>query len=293
MAVLTWDNVGERTYETGVDRGVLYIPDNSGVYANGVAWNGLTSVSESPTGAEANAMYADNIKYLNLYSVEEFGATIEAFTYPDEFLQFDGTSTPTPGVTVGQQTRKPFGLCYRTRVGNDVLGDDYGYKLHLLYGCKASPSEKAYATVNDSPEALTFSWELSTAPVAINVGNAKPTALMTVDSTQVNATSLTALEALLYGTSSTPPQLPLPVDVIDLFFTVPILVTPTVPTYNSTTKVITIPTITGVTYKINGLVVTGNRTITADTIVTSSPALGLANSYYFPEVIDTTYFFDF
>lgn len=291
MAVLTWDNVGERTYETGVDRGVLYIPNTDGVYNDGVAWNGLTSVSESPTGAEANAMYADNIKYLNLYSAEEFGATIEAFTYPDEFAQFDGTLEPTVGVTVGQQTRKTFGLCYRTRLGNDVSGDDYGYKLHLVYGCKASPSEKAYATVNDSPEALTFSWELSTAPVSVPM--AKPTSLVTIDSTKVNSTSLAALENLLYGQASVDPQLPLPSAVIDLFFTVPILATPTVPAYNATTKVITIPTITGVTYKINGVVVTGLKTITADTIVTASPAVGLANSYYFPDVIDTTYFFDF
>lgn len=215
MAILTWDNVGERTYETGVDHGVLYIPDVAGAYTDGVAWNGLTSVSESPSGAEATPMYADNIKYLNLYSVEEFAATIEAFTYPDEFAQFDGIVQPSAGVNVGQQPRKSFGLSYRTRVGNDLLGEAYGYKLHLVYGCTATPSEKAYSTINDSPEAITFSWEIST--VAAQVTGMKPTSIITIDSTKVDAGDLTALETLLYGGAAVEPSLPLPDAVIALF----------------------------------------------------------------------------
>lgn len=215
MAVLTWDEVGKRFYETGVDRGVLYIPNVSGVYNDGVAWNGLTNVTESPTGAEATSLYADNMKYLNLYSVEEFTATIEAYTYPDEFKQFDGVATPQPGVNVGQQPRKSFGLSYRTRLGNDLLGDEYGYKLHLVYGCTAAPSEKAYSTINDSPEANTFSWEIETVPMAIT--GHKPTSLITIDSTTANATDLAALEALLYGTASIEPKLPTPNEVIALF----------------------------------------------------------------------------
>jgi hypothetical protein len=215
MAQLTWDQVGERYYETGVDHGVLYIPNSQGLYVNGVAWNGLTSVSETPTGAEPNAQYADNIKYLNLYSAEEFGATIEAFTYPDEFAQFDGLAVPTPGVSVGQQSRRQFGLSYRTRVGNDLVGDDLGYKLHLIYGCTASPSEKAYNTINDTPEAITFSWEIDTIPVAVT--DHRPTSILTIDSTKVDATDLAELEALLYGTEGVDPQLPLPDAVIDIF----------------------------------------------------------------------------
>lgn len=214
MAALVWDAVGDRYYETGVDHGVLYIPDASGVYANGVAWNGLTSVTESPTGAEATAQYADNIKYLNLISVEEFGATIEAFTYPEEWAEFDGLGVPEPGVFVGQQPRKMFGLSYRTRVGNDVEGDSYGYKLHLVYGCIASPSEKAYNTINDSPEAITFSWEVSTTPVPVT--GYKPTSLIVIDSGLVDAAALTALEAVLYG-ETVAPMLPLPDEVISMF----------------------------------------------------------------------------
>ena len=185
MPALVWDQVGERFYETGVDHGVLYKPDATGVYTSGVAWNGLTSVSETPSGAEANAQYADNIKYLNLISAEEFGATLEAFTYPEEFAEYDGLVVPAPGVVVGQQPRKMFGLSYRTRVGNDVEGDEHGYKLHLVYGCIASPSEKAYNTINDSPEAITFSWELSTTPVPVT--GHKPTSLIVVDSRTVDA----------------------------------------------------------------------------------------------------------
>lgn len=215
MAVLTWDQVGERFYETGVDHGVLYIPDVTGEYNDGVAWNGLTSVSESPSGAEATPMYADNLKYLNLYSVEEFAATIEAFTYPDEFAQFDGIVQPQPGVNVGQQPRKAFGLSYRTRLGNDLLGEEYGYKLHLVYGCTASPSEKAYSTINDSPEAITLSWEIMTVPMQVT--GHKPTSIITIDSTTVDPTDLAALEAILYGDVALDPALPTPDEVIALF----------------------------------------------------------------------------
>lgn len=215
MPALVWDLVGERLYETGVDHGVLYMPDDQGVYSNGVAWNGLTSVSETPSGAEANAQYADNIKYLNLISAEEFGATLEAFTYPDEFADYDGLVTPTPGVVVGQQPRKMFGLSYRTRVGNDVEGDEHGYKLHLVYGCIASPSEKAYNTINDSPEAITFSWEISTTPVPVT--GYKPTSLIVVDSTVVDAGMLTSLENELYGEASGAANLPTPDEVIAIF----------------------------------------------------------------------------
>lgn len=210
---LTWDAVGERTYETGVDRGVLYMPDENGDYINGVAWNGLTNVTETPTGGEANPQYADNIKYLNLYSAEELGLTLEAFTYPDEWQEYDGLAVPTPGVTVGQQTRRTFGLSYRTLKGNDLEGTDYGYKLHLVYGATASPSEKGYGTVNDTPEPINFSWELATLPVAVT--GYKPTSIITIDSTDVDATALAALEAILYGEEDDP-RLPLPDEVIAL-----------------------------------------------------------------------------
>jgi hypothetical protein len=216
MPPLTWDQVGERFYEVGVDHGVLYLPDASGVYNAGYAWNGLTTVTESPSGAEPSAQYADNIKYLNLISAEEFGGTIEAFTYPEEFGECDGTAIPEPGVLVGQQGRKMFGLSYRTRVGNDVDGTDHGYKLHLLYGCQAAPSEKAYATINDSPEAITFSWEITTTPVPVT--DFKPTSLIVIDSRVVDPTDLAALEALLYG-ETVAAALPTPDAVIALFAT--------------------------------------------------------------------------
>lgn len=213
MPPLTWDAVGERLYETGVDHGVLYIPDNTGVYGTGVAWNGLTTVTESPAGAEANAQYADNIKYLNLLSAETFGGTIEAFTYPDEFGQCDGSASPEEGLVLGQQGRHVFGLCYRTRLGNDIEGVDFGYKLHLLYGLLAAPSEKAYATINDSPSAIAFSWAISSTPVPVT--DYKPTSLIVIDSTVVDPTKLAALEAELYG-DVTAARLPLPDEVITL-----------------------------------------------------------------------------
>lgn len=222
MPKLEWDKTSERYYETGVDHGVLYIPSSAGVYETGVAWNGLSTVTETPSGAEASAIYADNIKYLNLMSVEEFGGTIEAYTYPDEFVQFDGGVQITPGLTVGQQSRPIFGLSYRTKLGNDTQGDDYGYKLHLVYGCQASPSERAYASVNDSPEAISFSWEFTTTAVALTAVNPvtnkpyKPTSLLTIDSTKVEAATLTELEGILYGGSATA-KLPLPDEVINMF----------------------------------------------------------------------------
>ena len=215
MSKITWDNVGERYYETGVKMGVLYPMQANGEYNKGVAWNGLTAVTESPSGAEATALYADDIKYLNLMSNEEFGATIEAYTYPDEFAECDGSAALAPGVMIGQQKRKTFGLCYRTALGNDVDGNDYGYKLHLIYGCLAAPSEKAYSSINDSPEAITFSWEVSTTPV--NVTGHKPTSQITIDSTKVDAEKLAALEEILYGSESVEAKLPLP-DVVAALF---------------------------------------------------------------------------
>lgn len=210
MSKLVWDQTGERLYETGVRNGVLYIP-TAGVYSKGVAWNGLTAVTESPSGAEATPLYADDIKYLNLMSTEEFGATIEAYTYPDEFAECDGSAALVDGVYIGQQARKTFGLCYRTTLGNDVDGNDYGYKLRIIYGCLAAPSEKGYATINDSPEAITFSWEVTTTPV--NVTGAKPTASITIDSTKADATKLAALEDILYGSESEEARLPLPDEI--------------------------------------------------------------------------------
>ena len=213
MSKLVWDQTGERLYETGVKYGVLYVQEGA-AYPKGVAWNGLTAVTESPSGAEATALYADDIKYLNLMSAEEFGATIEAYTYPDEFMACDGSASLSEGVYIGQQARKSFGLCYRTTIGNDVVNNDYGYKLHLIYGALASPSEKAYSTINDSPEAITFSWEVSTTPV--NVTGHKPTACLTIDSTKVAPEKLAALEEVLYGKEQAEPRLPLPDEVVQI-----------------------------------------------------------------------------
>ena len=210
MAKLVWDKTGERLYETGVKNGVLY-PMVDGAYPKGIVWNGLTAVTESPSGAEATPLYADDIKYLNLMSAEEFGATVEAYTYPDEFAECDGSASLGAGVTIGQQPRKTFGMSYKTTVGNDVDNDNHGYKLHLIYGAMASPSEKAYSTINDSPEAITFSWELTTTPV--NVTGFKPTASLTIDSTKIAPEKLAAIEALLYGDESTEAKLPLPDEI--------------------------------------------------------------------------------
>lgn len=261
MTKILWDQTGERQYETGVDHGVLYVRDNLGAYPLGVPWNGLTTVTESPSGAEATPQYADNIQYLNLISAEQFGGTIEAFTYPDEFAVCDGTATPSVGVSVGQQARKTFGLAYRTRLGNDILATDYGYKLHLVYGALAAPSEKAYATINDTPEALAFSWEFTTTPA--DVPGLKPSAILTIDSTLVSAAGLASLELALYGTTGVDPRLPSPTEVLAFFAGTTTVVTPTAPTFVAATGVITIPTVTGVNYTRDdtGVVVTGTVTI--------------------------------
>jgi hypothetical protein len=287
MVALVWDNTGERLYETGVDHGVLYIPNAQGVYDTGYAWNGLTAVTESPSGAEATALYADNIKYLNLISAEEFGATIEAYTYPDEFAQCDGSAEVAPGIVVGQQTRKSFGLSYRTKIGNDVSGSDLGYKIHLVYGATAAPTEKGYATINDSPEAITFSWEVTTSPV--NVPNMKPTALITIDSTKVDPTKLAQLETLLYGSAGVDPQLPTPAALVALMGTVATVADVTAPTMEAATKVISIPSTTGVQYFINGELQTAGPlpAITVDTLVKARPAPG----YVFPAVTDDDWLF--
>lgn len=217
MAKIEWDKAGEHLYETGVDHGVLYIPNALGEYTSGVAWNGLTTVTESPSGAEPTKQYADNIPYLTLMSAEEFGFTIEAFTFPDEFGQCDGTAEPVDGVRLGQQTRKSFGFAYRTLVGNDTQGTDYGFKLKLIYGALASPSEQANTTVNDSPEAKQFSWECSTTPVAVS--GFKPTSIVTIDSTTADETKLAALLDILYGTESVEARLPLPAEIVTLLDT--------------------------------------------------------------------------
>lgn len=290
MAILQWDQSGEHLFETGVDHGVLYIPDSGGAYSDGVAWNGLVNATESPSGAEANAQYADNIKYLNLYSAEEFGLTIEAFTYPDEFLGFDGFAVPSPGVTVGQQGRKVFGLSYRTLIGNDLDGNEHGFKLHLVYGCQASPSERAYATVSDSPEPITFSWEVATTPIPVaGYPLLKPTSLVVIDSTKVAPSALTILMNMLYGTVGTDPHLPLPGEVLDIFDGTITLATPTKPTFDNV-DTITIPTVTGVSYYDNGVLVpAGAYTILDDTVIEARPNSG----YYFSDTVDTDWLFVF
>ena len=217
MSKLVWDQTGERKYETGVKKGVLYPLSELGAYDKGVAWNGLTAVTESPSGAESNPLYADDIKYLDLRSVEEFGGTIEAYMYPDEFAECDGSASLADGVSIGQQKRKTFGLCYRTVLGNDILGDDYGYKLHIVYGAVVAPSERAYSTINDSPEPITMSWEFSTTPVAVD--GFKPTAHLEIDSTKANPEKLAALEAILYGADDTDARLPLPNEIATLMKT--------------------------------------------------------------------------
>lgn len=285
MTKLQWDQTGKRLYETGVDHGVLYIPDENGVYDNGVAWNGLTTVTESPSGAESNPLYADNIKYLNLISAEEFGATIEAYTYPEEFGQFDGSVSPVAGVKVGQQSRRAFGLSYRTRLGNDVQGSDYGYKLHLIWNATAAPSEKAYSTINDSPEAITFSWELTTTPVTAG-DDLKPTAQITIDSTQVDADALAALELVLYGSVGVDPKLPTPVEVLAFFEGTVTAATPVRPTQAGNN--LTIPTTTGVVYTVDGEPVTGTYPMTSDTVVVAVAAPG----YYLAEGSDDDFWFD-
>ena len=294
MTAIQWDKTGERLYETGVDRGVLYINEPSTNKQAGYAWNGLTSVSESPSGAEPNPQYADNIKYLNLISAEEFGATIEAFTYPEPFAFCDGTATYAGGVQIAQQTRRAFGFSYRTLIGNDVVGTDFGYKIHLVYGCNASPSEKSRSTVNDSPEAATFSWEITTNPVdvpGINPATGKqyrPTAHVTIDSTKVPADKLADFERVLYGSAGVEPKMPTPGEVMAMFEGTIIEVTPIKPTYDDVTKTITIPTVVGLTYTINGEVVTGDVVITEDTVVVVKPNPG----YKLPVITDDDWYFE-
>jgi hypothetical protein len=271
---LTWDTVGTRRYETGIDHGVLYTPDGTGAYINGYAWNGLTKVTEKPTGATANPTYADNIKYLNLISLEQFEADISAYTYPDQFAQCDGTVEPEPGVAIGQQNRKTFGLAYRTLVGTDLVGTDAGYKIHLVYGAMAAPSQKDYASVNDNPTAAEFSWSVTTTPVP--VAGHKPTATITIDSSKVSSSALAILEGFLYGGTGVDPSLPSPDAVLAIFSGTVTMVTPTQPTYTAGTHTINIPTITGVTYYINDLPVTGGVVISTDTIVTARPNIGYA-----------------
>jgi hypothetical protein len=276
MAALTWDQSGERLYETGVDQGVLYIPNN-GVYDTGVAWNGLTAVTEAPSGAEATPMYADNIKYLNLLSVEEFGGTIEAMTYPEEFAACDGTAMPEVGVSISQQTRQLFGLSYRTKIGNDIEADEYGYKMHLVYGALAAPSERAYNTINDSPEAITFSWTFTTTPVSVT--GYKNTALVTIDSTKVPSANMTSILNALHGTANTDPRLPLPDEILSMVANSQTVVTATDPTFVANTGVITIPTVTGVTYRRTdtNAIVTGTVTIAtsgASLTIKATPSSG-------------------
>lgn len=294
MTALQWDKSGERIYETGVSNGVLYL-QNNGIYDQGVAWNGLTTLTESPSGAESNKQYADNMVYLNLLSVEQFGGTIEAFTYPDEWAECDGSTEPTAGVLVGQQPRRTFGLSYQTKVGNDQ-DPDAGYKIHLVYGALAAPSEKAYATVNDSPEAMGLSWDISTTPVDIPETNPvtgkpyKPTASLTIDSRRVDATALQTLKDALYGTVGTDPRLPLPSEIIAMFAGTVTEVAPTVPSFNQGTNTITIPSVTGVNYYINDVLQTaGPVVITENTVVTAAPAQG----YKFPAVTDNDWLYTY
>jgi hypothetical protein len=274
MTALVWDALAERFYETGTDRGVLYIP-TAGEYSDGVAWNGLTGVTESPSGAEPTKQYADNIAYVTLMSAEEFAGTIEAFTCPDEFWQFNGVATTAAGLKIGQQSRRQFGFCYRTRKGN-AENEDAGYILHLVYGAQASPSEKAYTTINDSPEPVTFSWAFTTTPVPVD--GYKPTAIVTIDSTdsRVTPARLAALETVLYGSEGNDPRLPLPDEVASILATGIQLITPTAPTYNAATDVITIPAIAGVQYSIDGVDVEpgAQDPITEDTVVRARPEAG-------------------
>lgn len=293
MTELKWDQVGERRYETGVDHGVLYVRNTAGAYPLGVAWNGLTAVTEAPTGAESTPVYADNIKYLNLKSAEEYAATIEALTYPDEFAECDGTAEPVAGVQIGQQDRKSFGFSYRSLLGNDVQGNSFGEKIHLVYGADAAPSEKAHNTINDSPEATPFSWEITTSPVEVGtIGGVeyKPSATLTIDSTRVDATAYAALKDILYGTVGADARLPLPAEVYELFEGTITVVETVAPTYNATTDMITIPSVTGVVYEIDGEPVTGEvGPITEDTVVTAVPAPG----YAFTPTSDTDWTINF
>lgn len=281
MTVLSWNTAGAKKFETGVDKGVLYKKDAGGNYTLGYAWVGLTAITEKPSGADSNKSYADNTVYANIIAAEDFAATLEAFTYPDAFMSCDGTAELTPGVYVGQQNREVFGLAYRTKLGNDVSGVNFGYKLHLIYGGMAAPAERAYSTINDSTDPMPLSWDISTTPV--DVPGKNPTAILTIDSTKVSASKLADLENVLYGTSGVDPRLPLPSEVASIVGTTLVVTAqPTAPTYNSTTKAIAIPVITGVDYYIDGVKKTGSVTITKDTLVTAQAAAG----YKFPVPAD-------
>jgi hypothetical protein len=285
MTALVWDDTGNKKYETGVNEAVLYpLNPETSAYDSGVAWNGITGIKEKPGGAVATPQYADNVRYLTLVSTETFDFEIDAFTYPDEFGACDGTQDPVSGLSIGQQTRQTFGLAYKTNIGNDVAGMNLGYKLHLVYGALAAPSERDYATINDSPAAVAFSWTATSTPVTVS-GYA-PTSTIMVDSTKVDSDSLAALEQLLHGTVGVDPALPLPDAVIALFSgSVTTTIAPTAPTISS--DVITIPTVTGVVYKIGGVTKTGTVTITVNTVVNAVPAAG----YIFPAVcVDEWYF---
>lgn len=262
MSKLVWDQVGERLYETGVQQAALYVQNSNGTYGTGVAWNGITAVTESPSGAEPSPLYADNIKYLNLLSTEELMATIEAFTYPAAFEQCDGVADLSVGVTIGQQIRKSFGLVYKTSIGNDVGGAEYGYKLHIIYGALAAPTEKAYQTINDTPEAITFSWELSTSPV--NVTGKKPTASLVIDSTKVDAAKLAILELIIYGNTGVDSRLPLPDEVASIF-------TSAAPSALSLTTSVPADSATGVVVSAN-TVLTFNNKIAQESILITTAA---------------------
>lgn len=290
MTKLVWGGSGDRRFETGVDRGVLFLIHN-GKYDEAHAWNGLTAVTKTPSGAEPTSLYADNKKYLSLRSAEDFGFTIEAYSSPVAFDQCDGSASPVPGVSLGQQGRSLFGFSWRTRVGNDVDGSDFGYKIHLAYGATASPSEKAYETINETPDAITLSWEATTTP--IDIDGFKPTAIVTIDSTLVDAAALANFEAVLYGTPGSNARMPLPDEVVTYFnATANTMVTPAAPTFVPSTGVITIPNTTGVTYlrADTNTVVTGTVTIP-----TPGATLGIKAvpkpEYSFPEVADTYWAF--
>lgn len=292
MSKLEWDKSGERYYETGVSHGVLYIPNALGSYTNGYAWNGLTAVNASPSGAESTKQYADNIAYLNMTSAEEFNGTIEAFQSPREFDQCDGTATPVPGIGVGQQTRRSFGFSYETLIGNDIDGQDHGFKIHVVYGAQAAPSERSNATVNDSPEAMALSWEFTTTPasvtpeIIVNGRALKPTATLSFSSLMFPASKMQELKDILHGTTALAPRLPSPNELITLMSSTILEAVPTPPTFDA--DVITIPTVAGVVYKINGVVVEGVVSSTEPTMVYAEPAVG----YKFPDVVATQWAFN-
>jgi hypothetical protein len=290
MAVLEWDGTGQKLYEAGVDHAVLYIPDGVGAYVNGYAWNGITAINEAPTGGESNKQYADNQVYLDLYSREEFAGSIEAYTYPDAWAACDGSDEVETGMFIGQQERQSFGLAFRTLIGNDVEKLEHGYKLTLVYGATASPSEKNHTTLNDSPEATALSWDFTTIPVAVT--GKKPTSVIIIDSTKVDPADLAELEDFLYGTVGSDPSLPTPDAVRAIFAAALTEAIPTEPAFNSGTETITIPTVTGVIYKrtdTGATVAAGDLVITADLVIKAVPAVG----YKFPEVIDTDWFYDY